>query len=202
MSVRYLAVLFSLFAANIQASVVGVFTERATDVLLEFTGSIDTSAFSGPIANTMSYTSLGGGGIAVGPGSANGNTITYIINDFFVPVGGGYTAGTDIGGEVFALFNNGSADQIRLDAGYVSGSPIHAIASFLGSFASLGINPASDIVMNLQGDQTVTLQFTTEQPVIEPAAETPLPGSALLLLSGLLGRAFFTGRRRSWSSIG
>lgn len=174
-------------ASGASASVVAVFTERSSDVLIEVSGSIDTAAFSGFSSLTDNFvlgTSVSGSSFRVAPiTNPNGNSTTYFLDNFYVSFASMFTSGTFIVGDIIVVADNGGSDQLRLDAGYVSGSPLLSSGTLPGNFTSLGLNTASPVVMNLPGSQTVTVQFV------------PIPEPSSLLLS-VLGAGCLMARRR------
>lgn len=173
-------------APGARASVVAVLTERPSDILIEVSGSIDTDAFSGFSSSTGNFvlgTTISSAGFRVAPPTGTaGDSTTYFLDNFYVSFATGFTSGSFITGDIFVVADNGSSDQIRLSETYVSGSPISSSGTYPGDFAARGITSTSDVVMNLPGSQTITVQFV---PIPEPGA---LPAAVLGAASLLLVR--------------
>ncbi|MFN0012533.1 MAG: hypothetical protein ACKVS8_12915 [Phycisphaerales bacterium] len=145
-------------------------------VTVTATGSLQTAPLGTPIGGNFGFGSSlfpGGGYVALGPSPSIADHWT--LGDFAVPFGGGvsFSIGTFVGPDVFQVANNGGADQIRMPANYISGTPITAASIFNGTFVSLNITPAT-VMLSLPGDQTVTYHFST----------LPTPGAAALLAVG------------------
>lgn len=108
----------------------------------------------------------------------------FFDTPFIVPFcSGSQFGGAFSGPDIFAFDSNGMyADQLYLPYQYASNQAFSSTATFGGSFASMGIN-GSPIVMNLPGNQTITMSFSS----------VPTPGAAALL--GMCGLASVRRRR-------
>lgn len=186
-SILFTTALMSGTASVASASVVAVFTERTSDVLIQVSGSIDTSAFSGFSSLTGNFalnTTVSSSGFRVAPVvTPSLISTTYSLNNFYISFATQFTLGSFIAGDIFVVADNGGSDQLRLDASYVSGSALSSSGTLPGDFSSLGLNTTSPVVMNLPGAQTITVQFV------------PAPEPSTLLLSAL-GAGCLLARRR------
>lgn len=81
-----IAVVASVESAS--ADVTALFTERESDILLEFSGSLDIEAFGTPTVegNILIRTALSGSEISVGP-CVNAAGLAWQLGDFFQSVG-------------------------------------------------------------------------------------------------------------------
>ncbi len=142
-----------------KGSVIVIFTERSTDVLVEISGSLDTAFFGQPqlISNSASGTSLSSSGFLFGEGPS-APTQKYYLGDFFISFATKSTSGTHVSGGLFEFASNGLVDQLDLPLDYVANDPITGVATFPGSFSSLGI-VSNDVSMELPGDQSILVQF-------------------------------------------
>ena len=171
--------------ASARASIVVNITENTStnQTMVQATGSLDTALFGTPLTGNFgggTYLGANQGNIGLMPAPSPADHYT-MAQPFMVPFGSGTsTSGTFLGPDIFMINSNGSfADQLRLPANYVSGTPISAAGLLIGTFTSLGITPDT-VVMNLPGEQTITVQFST---VPEPAAGLlALAGAATLAL--------------------
>jgi len=178
-----------------QASVIALFTQRADDVLLEVSGSLNLGGLGPPntAGNYVTSTLANFGGMRVGPGVEQ-YQIIYVVGDYFIPfVAPGFPGiGTYISGLSIAFDDNGWDDQIRIQGDYVSNSYFESVGVFDGDFASMGITDTADVVMRLPGEQTLTVRFAFQA---DPS-NVPLPASLPLLGAGLFAVALARQRRR------
>lgn len=186
----------ALVAGSAQADVVATFTQRASDVQLEVTGSLDLALLGNSFLTGTNPSSvlLTAGGFRAGlPPSTP--SITYLVNNYYVSFGSGSHIGSYLSGPNVSFDNNGTVDQVRIQSDYVSGSSFTTLGTFAGDLAGLGITSLNPVVMQFTGSgpgagtQTLTVQFA-----ISPVPE---PQSAALMLAGLGVLGLAAKRRRS-----
>lgn len=184
------AMAMALMASSAQSAVTIDFTQSASGVTADISGSIDPSSFT--LFSNGSFTANNvasrGGQIT----AQNGSYDTYRISAIdLTAFGSGFSTNATSGTGVFALIWNGAGNHVlRLPTGYVAGSALSASLFFSGAtFASLDINP-TNVSSDLGGGQIVNFVFNTAPP---PAV--PEPASWAMMVGGL-GLVGATMRRR------
>lgn len=183
------ALSLSLAAATAQASVVITFTQTASAVKVVWDGSFDTSFFSEATFRPTRPFGVGLSELQLITGPETAAFIQWVAGPSatatlpFV-VGSTVQAGTPDGGDPLALFvsNPGFVDTtyLRLPVNYVSGTHLHSAGTWAGNFSSLGLIP-NTTVLNLNGNQTITVNF------VDATVGVPEPASAALVALALAG---------------
>ena len=177
---KLFAVLILGFAANVSADVVIQFTENIATgtTLVESNGSLDVSSFSfffrGHVQGVPNL-APGIGGVSTEPAGGLHLSDVYVLpSGTLQPYGTGlnfFVCGS-FSGDSIGFSDNGSVnDQVKLTAGYTSGTQLSGSTICPGTFASLGISN-TPLDVPLPGNQQLQLRF----------ASVPEPSSFLLIL--------------------
>ena len=141
----------------------------ASEIDISISGALDlaplTFSFSGNFSTTARLQPFNGR-VRFGPGG-NGPTDSYNLPAFTIArfgTSGISTLCSGFSGTRFGFGSNaGSNDEIRVEAGYTSGSPIAASMTCPGTFASQGIT-SSFLTFTLPGDQRIDYVFISPPP--------------------------------------
>lgn len=169
--------------------------ESGTDVILTFSGTIDTTGFPAPVSTGRTFR---GGDMIPNDGFWTVLPAAYSI--YGVPVSGpdfgtgGYTdgSGQPANGDAFGLFAAGNI--VALGDGYVSDTVISGSTTYeTTDLATLGATVGTyTYSFGANGDENTANLFVGTLP---PAAAVPLPAAGWLLLGGLGAMGAITRRR-------
>ena len=183
------------FAAPAEAAFIATMEQVGANVVITGNGSFDTAGLTPaspepPIATAAIVPSTGlfllGGG-----GTNNPFTGITPLNQAFGS--GGETDASSNSGAVLGIANTTSSEGLYLPNGYVSGTNVSNVTTFLGAtFASLGVTPGAYTWHWGAGANADSLTLD----IVAPTA-APEPDSLTLLAMGLAGLGMVLRTRRA-----
>jgi len=187
---------YVLSAPPAQANYIMTLTEQNGNVVASGSGALDLTGLTGPVPGSTSsgaFMDPQAGIIVTGPaiGLADSRYTGFTGPTSFGSGGPLFDANSGTGVRV-GIDNAVGVDALILPAGYVSGSPLSATATWnTATFASLGVTPGTYVwTWGSAGDDSFTLQIGPSA-VPGPVAGAGLPG---VILAG--GGLFAWTRRR------
>lgn len=169
------AMLVATATAPLAATISASLSEVGSDVVLSFSGSVDTTGFGAPVLPgfTVDDAVIVPSGGVWAAASATDVYIVSIAGASFGP--GGPTVGGLFAGDSFGL--DPSEEAVLLPVGYVSGTALAGSGTFAGTdLATLGAAP---------GTYTFTFGANTATLTVTAPAAVPLPAGILLLGTAL-----------------
>ncbi|MCW1920233.1 VPLPA-CTERM sorting domain-containing protein [Rhodobacter sp. KR11] len=178
--IKSLVASLALFALPAQASVVISTAEIGGNVVFDYSGSLNTNSLTFSATDTNPRTLLGPGYGAI---LAFNNTVNVFLGGTLPSFGSTSIASGVSTGDALAIFSN---NVLGVSNTYVSGSAFGGTATFLGSYASLGLVKGT-YVSTLSNSETITLNIQA----------IPVPAAAGLLATALAGLGLLRRRKKS-----